>query len=101
MTEALMLTGALLVVAGLTVTLAVERRRRQQARGWLAGATRRRMLVHTRDGQTLSGQLVREDVDGLVLSPARLEEGPHDLDGSVWVPRRNVHWVQLPGGDDG
>lgn len=63
---------------------------------WLETVTRRRVLVHTRDGQTLDGQLARVDRDGLVLAPASLADGPHDLDGDVFVPRDRVAWMQQP-----
>jgi hypothetical protein len=69
----------------------------EQPAGWLHEAARHRLLVHTRDGQTLDGQLARVDADGLVLDPVTLADGDHRLAGSVWVPRERVAFVQHPG----
>lgn len=68
--------------------------------GWLDEVVRRRVLVHTRDGQTIDGQLIRVDRDGVVLGPAVLADGPHDLDGEVYVARERVAWVQHPAGGE-
>ena len=62
--------------------------------GWLARSTRQRVLVHTRDGQTIDGQLARVDRDGLVLSPAEWEQV--EVGGEVFVPRERVAWCQRP-----
>lgn len=64
--------------------------------GWIREATRTRLLVHTRDGQTLDGQLVREDRDGLVLDPVMLADGGISVSGRVFVPRERVAWIQQP-----
>lgn len=64
--------------------------------GWLDSVVRRRLLVHTRDGQTFDGPLVRVDRDGVVLGPVVLADGPHDLDGEVFILRERVAWVQHP-----
>lgn len=74
--------------------------RRRDPGGWLDAATRRRLLVHTRDGQTLDGQLVRVDRDGVVLEPARLDGVSDGLDGQVWVPRERIAWAQQPTGSE-
>lgn len=69
----------------------------EEAHGsWLDGVTRRRVLVHTRDGQTIDGQLARVDRDGVVLAPATLADGPHDLAGEVFVPQERIAWLQQP-----
>lgn len=84
---------AVAAAVGLGWWLAVRRDR------WLDTVTRRRVLVHTRDGQTLDGQLARVDRDGLVLAPATWADGPHDLEGDTWVPRERVAWMQQPSND--
>jgi hypothetical protein len=61
---------------------------------WLDDAMRTRLLVQTRDGQTLDGSLVRVDADGIVLHPATY--GTEKLAGEVWVARERVAWVQRP-----
>lgn len=83
------------IVAGLLWWISRHERRLQEPR-WLHEVTRRRLLVHTRDGQTLDGQLARVDVDGLILEPVTLADGGVSLDGRAWVPRERIAWIQEP-----
>lgn len=93
--EPLVLFVPLIVVTVAGIIFGIKSRRMSHSDSWLEEVVRRRLLVHTRDGQTLDGQLARVDADGLVLSPAKLE-GEYDLGGEVWVPRERVGWAQHP-----
>lgn len=65
-------------------------------RRWLRRQFRRKVLVHTRDNQTLEGVLEADAPDGLVLRAARFLEGDGQvpLAGEIFVPRENVAWLQ-------
>lgn len=67
---------------------------RPRSASWLDEAMRTRLLVNTRDGQTIDGSLVRVDADGIILAPATYETSA--LAGSVWIPREHIAWVQQP-----
>jgi hypothetical protein len=90
----LAVAAAALAVGLLVGVVLVWDHRPASASSWLQGVVRRRLLVHTRDGQTIDGQLVRVDADGLVLGPAQWEGV--DVGGEVWVPRERVAWCQQP-----
>lgn len=62
--------------------------------GWLDDAMGRRLLVQTREGQTIEGVLTRVDVDGVEVSSPRVDGT--DLSGAAWVPRERIAWVQRP-----
>lgn len=66
---------------------------------WLATATRRRIIVHTKTDQTFDAILEAELGDGLLLRAASLVEGPDrsvPLAGEVRIHRDNVAFVQFP-----
>ena len=96
------LVAMALAVAALAVAIAVlvdvRRGRRDQELehdgSWLDDTLRTRILVQTRDGQTIEGALVRIDADGIVLDPARYEN--QDLAGVAWIPRERIAWIQEP-----
>jgi hypothetical protein len=63
-----------------------------------ADLVRRRVIVHTRDGQSIRGVLVGEYRDCLVLEAAeflREAPGPEDIAGRAVVERNNVSWLQV------
>jgi small nuclear ribonucleoprotein (snRNP)-like protein len=64
---------------------------------WINRLTRRTVVVHTRDGQSLRGVLVGAYRDCLVLSHAvyLAGEGEVNVDGEVAVPRQTVGWLQV------
>lgn len=94
----MLLAGPVVLGLGLAGYDTLRRRTTAPApAAWLDELARRSVLVHTRDGQTISGALVRVDDDGLILEPARWED--QDLAGRAWVPRDRVAWVQEPKAD--
>jgi small nuclear ribonucleoprotein (snRNP)-like protein len=63
-----------------------------------ADLVRRRVIVHTRDGQSIRGALVGEYRDCLVLEAAEfLREAPavEDIGGRAVIERKNVSWLQV------
>lgn len=58
-----------------------------------------RVVVHTRDDQSIRGVLTGVHVDGLVLeAPEYLGEAkPSEVDGRAFVPASNFGWAQLLG----
>lgn len=72
--------------------------------GWLETVTKRRVVVHTRDGQSVEGSLSDVMADGVVLKAALLltPGGPDGsrtdktaMAGEVWIPQANVAFAQL------
>lgn len=66
---------------------------------WLASATRRRIIVHTKTDQTFDGILETEYVDGVLLRSVSLVESSSKstpLPGEVRIHRDNVAFVQSP-----
>lgn len=64
---------------------------------WLERATRKRIIVHTRDDQSIEGVLMKCVDDGLILRAARLlgSDGKQTaMAGEVFVPRENVAFTQ-------
>lgn len=64
---------------------------------WLARATRKRIIVHTRNDQSIEGVLMECLDDGLILRAARLlgADGKQTtIAGEVFVPRENVAFTQ-------
>lgn len=65
---------------------------------WVRKAVGRRILVHTKDEQTVEGILVLQGRDGLLLNVAKLysSDGEVPMAGDVFVPRENVALIQAP-----
>lgn len=57
---------------------------------------RRRVVIHTVDEESLRGRLVSATIDGFTLEAAELLAGGDVaiIQGRVFVPRRNVSWIQ-------
>lgn len=67
-------------------------------RGWFAQVLKKRIVVHTRDDQSLHGVLMEQSGDGLILRAAELlREGGNGtkMAGEVFVPRESVAFCQL------
>lgn len=65
---------------------------------WLESVLRKRIIVHTRDNQSVDGSLVSTMDDGFVLRAARLlnQGAPATtMAGEVFIPRENVAFAQL------
>lgn len=80
--------------AALAVALVAMRRPTR----WLDQTVRRRVVVHTLDGETLSGLLLVVAEDGIVLDPAQLHDAaePTALAGGAFVPRGRIKFTQHP-----
>ena len=84
-----------LVLAGIAALLAADV---ALARiGWLRLKTRRKVVVHLTDSNTVEGLLRRSAPDGLVLEAAQYHdtERPVPLSGDVFLPRDRVSFVQV------
>lgn len=90
------LTVLIVVQAGLFGALlaAMLVSRRGRPSGWLEERVATRLLVHTRDGDTVDGVVTRVHRDGLELESVRWED--RQLGGTAWVPRERIRWVQQP-----
>lgn len=67
-------------------------------RSWLDRVMRKRIVVHTRDDQSIEGVLMERTEDGVILRAAKLLNGagpPTQMAGETWVPRENVAFAQL------
>ena len=65
---------------------------------WLDQVMRKRIIVHTRDDQSIDGTLWEQTSDGVILRAAQLlnpSGSPTVMPGEVWVPRENVLFAQL------
>lgn len=62
---------------------------------------RRRVVVHTKDDQSIRGVLTATHRDCFVLAqPEYLQQAqPEHLPGEVLVLRSNVSWIQILGGE--
>jgi hypothetical protein len=68
------------------------------ARRWLDGVLRKKVIVHTRQDQSIEGVLMETTVDGLILRAARLLDASGkgtSMAGETFVPRENVAFAQL------
>lgn len=52
------------------------------------------LVVHTVEGQSISGVSVSRSPLGVTLRSARHLDADVGLDGDVFIPRRQVHFVQ-------
>lgn len=79
------------------------RRREGPQVSWADEVTFDRVLVFTRDDDTVSGVITDVFVDGIQLEDARLlraSEPPVPFAGQVFISRSNIRFVQRPGGHD-
>lgn len=68
-------------------------------RTWLEELTLRTVIVHTRTDRSFKGVLAAVHADGLVLRDAQLVGESEDvLDGSIFILRPNVDFMQVLGG---
>jgi hypothetical protein len=94
------MTGWLIwgIVVALVVGLDLGGRaqRYRSRKGWLEKATRRRLVVHTTDDQSIAGLLDTVGPDGILLRSAKLlgSQGV-ELAGEVWVDRIKIRFVQM------
>ena len=63
---------------------------------WLAGKLAERVVVHTKDGHSIRGNLREASAAGVLLSqPQLLGEGlPEAIEGEVPIPAHNISFVQ-------
>lgn len=67
-------------------------------RAWFARVLKKRVIVHTRDSQSIEGVLMEQTADGIILRAASLlRDGGNktSMAGEVFVPRENVAFAQL------
>lgn len=64
---------------------------------WLSRVLKRKIIVHTRESQSIEGILWEQSRDGVILRAAKLlgENGTAtSMAGEVFVPRENVAFAQ-------
>lgn len=67
-------------------------------RQWFARVSKKKVIVHTKDSQSLEGVLMEQTADGIILRAASLLRdggGKTSMAGEVFVPRENVAFAQL------
>ena len=66
-------------------------------RDWLKRQILTRVLIHTTDGGTVEGILDVAARDGVVLRSPKYHEGEteHSLQGTAFIPRERVGFVQV------
>lgn len=65
---------------------------------WLDRVMRKRIIVHTRQDQSIEGTLMEQTEDGLILRAAKLllpDGKATSMAGECFVPRENVAFAQL------
>lgn len=65
---------------------------------WLGRVLKKRIIVHTRQDQSIEGVLMEHVEDGLILRAANLLLGDGKkttMAGEVFVPRENIAFAQL------
>lgn len=80
------------------------RRREGPQISWVDEVTFDRVLVFTRDDDTVAGVITDVFCDGIQLEDAQLlraNENPVPFAGQVFISRSNIRFVQRPGGHDG
>lgn len=68
------------------------------ARQWFTDVLRKRVVVHTKNDQSIEGVLMEHMRDGIILRASKLlgPEGKQTpMAGEVFVPRENVAFAQL------
>lgn len=63
---------------------------------WLQARSGRPVLVHTVEGASIEGVLLRSDPGGLMLMAAKHLDAKALLPGETWIPARQVLFVQVP-----
>lgn len=64
---------------------------------WLSRVMKRKIILHTKDSQSIEGVLWEQSRDGVILRAAKLlgEKGMStSMAGEVFVPRENVAFAQ-------
>ena len=67
---------------------------------WLERVTRQNIIVHTTADQSISGVLMEQTPDGVILRAAKLlGEGGREtsMAGETWVPRERIAFCQFDG----
>jgi hypothetical protein len=68
-------------------------------RGWLKRRTLHRVVVHTTEGSSFEAMLWKVTSDGAVLTQATYMDesggGSVKLDGTVFIPKAKVYFVQV------
>lgn len=65
---------------------------------WIERQTKSTVVLHTRDGQSIRGVLIRAYSDCVVLHHAAFLSpggGETQVDGEVILPRPNLSWLQV------
>lgn len=65
---------------------------------WLERVLKKRIILHTKDDQSIEGVLMEQAADGVILRASKLlGAGGKEtvMAGEVWVPARNVAFAQL------
>lgn len=86
------------VVGDLREQLADIQRVQSEPNNWLERMLRRRVVIHTKDDNSLEGSLWETTDDGLILRAAQLlnaNGAPTAMAGEVFIPRLNVAFAQL------
>ncbi len=74
------------------------RARQDEDNSWLTSVMTKRIIVHTKQDQSIDGSLVARMDDGIILRAARLLNSganPTSMAGEVFIPRENVAFAQL------
>lgn len=78
------------LAASVVIVVFYERRK------WLGRQQTRRVIVHTTEDTSIEGTLLSTTVDGVVLRAAKLLDAQDTpLGGEVFVPARQMHFVQV------
>lgn len=65
---------------------------------WLDRVMKKRVVIHTKDDQSIEGTLMEQVEDGVILRAAKLLNpagASTPMAGEVFVPRDNVAFAQL------
>jgi hypothetical protein len=67
-------------------------------RTWFKTVLKKRILVHTRNDQSIEGVLMERTRDGIILRASKLlraEGRETPMAGEVFVPRENIAFAQI------
>lgn len=65
---------------------------------WLESVLKKRIIVHTRQDQSIEGTLMEQTADGIIMRASSLlgSDGKRTpMAGEVFIPRENVAFAQL------